>query len=564
MLRFAVFDDDGPAKTWILRHAHILGQDGVPAQGDIRFEDGFITCQPVSPDACGLCIQYPVAGIKDGQVVEGEDSLFGKVSLCTSLLPARQEPYLLSLELVRGRIRRFLSKIEDWDLFDLSSDDPIMMLFESARKTFTQALVAQRQSEGQGASPLRADRLAKDALALAVEAGEQLALRRAHELAPRRLNGELYAAAVERFSSSSMSDGSKPTGPVQTPDRNGVVLPGKPQIGCAVNPAMASMEFQSSVEEIADFVRIPMRWVEMEPEEGKYSFTKTDRWIEWAVRKAKMPIIGGPVIDFRPTSVPEWLYIWENDYETMRELVYEHIRHIVTRYRRTIPTWLIASGIHANDGIAFGFDQIMDLTRICVLATRKLHPAAKVYVEISRPWGEYHASSRRSLPPLLYAEMIQQAGIPVDGLALCIQMGDPQSGQVARDLMAVSDLLDRYGRLGFPITVTAMGVPSMPPEREMIGIDGEHDPGFWHEQWSEQAQASWLRQAMAIAASKPFVQGVCWQGLYDSQSASEMHCGGLIGEDGVHKASLSALRQVRQAINAGRSPLDEPVADGSA
>ena len=559
MLRFAVFDDDGPAATWILRHAHIIGQDGVPAQADIRFENGLIICQPVSPDACGLCMQYPIASVRDGEVLEGEDHLFGHVSLCTSILPDRDEPYLLSLELARGRIRTFLNKIEDWDLFDLCDDDPIMTLFESARKTFTQALVAQRKSGGQDPSPLKADRLARDALALAVEAGEQLALRKARELTPARLSGELYAAAVERYSSSSMSDGSKPTGPVKTQDNNGVVLPGKPLMGCTVNPAMASMEFQSAVAEAADFVRIPMSWVDMEPEEGKYSFTKTDRWIEWAVRKANVPLVGGPVIDFRSTSIPDWLYIWENDYETMRDLVYEHIRHIITRYRRTVRSWVIVSGMAANDGINFGLEQIMDLTRICVLATRKLHPAAKVYVEISRPWAEYHASSRRSLPPLLYAEMIQQAGIPIDGLALRLQMGDPQSGQVTRDLMSISDLLDRYARLGFPITVTAMGVPSKPPERDTIGIDGEHDPGFWREPWSEQVQADWLRQAMAIAASKPFVGAVCWQALFDSQAPSDMHCGGLIGEDGVPKPALQALKEVRQAIRAGRSPLDESV-----
>jgi tripartite-type tricarboxylate transporter receptor subunit TctC len=42
---------------------------------------------------------------------------------------------------------------------------------------------------------------------------------------------------------------------------------------------------------------MPMRWIDMEPAEGKYDFSATDRWIEWAVRAAKLPVVGGPLIE---------------------------------------------------------------------------------------------------------------------------------------------------------------------------------------------------------------------------------------------------------------------------
>ena len=31
----------------------------------------------------------------------------------------------------------------------------------------------------------------------------------------------------------------------------------------------------------------------MDPTEGRYVFSKTDRWIEWAVGTAKLPLVGG-------------------------------------------------------------------------------------------------------------------------------------------------------------------------------------------------------------------------------------------------------------------------------
>ena len=62
--------------------------------------------------------------------------------------------------------------------------------------------------------------------------------------------------------------------------------------------------------------------------------------------------------------------------DTLRELVYEHVRQIVTRYRRAVSRWIVASGLHVNESFGFTFEQLMDLTRVCMMVVRKLHPAA--------------------------------------------------------------------------------------------------------------------------------------------------------------------------------------------
>jgi hypothetical protein len=85
-----------------------------------------------------------------------------------------------------------------------------------------------------------------------------------------------------------------------------------------------------------DFVTMPMRWQDMEPKEGKYNVHEhrpVDR-----VGGARREVAGlcGPAGGFPPPCTPDWLYIWENDYETLRDLVVEHMQSIVTRYRRTI------------------------------------------------------------------------------------------------------------------------------------------------------------------------------------------------------------------------------------
>ena len=343
---------------------------------------------------------------------------------------------------------------------------------------------------------------------------------------------------------------------------------GAPMVGCAVGPDQCNEGLQKVAAGACDFIRCPMRWVDLEPGEGKYDFAPTDRWIEWAVRHAKVPVFGGPLIDLRASCVPEWLYIWENDYETLRELVYDHVQQIVTRYRRTVSRWSVCSGLHVNTNFKISFEQIMDLTRVCVALVRKLHPTAKIQLEIAQPWGEYHTTNRRSLPPLLYADAVVQSGLAIDALGLRLQMGHAEPGLATRDLLSLSSLLDRYAQFDRPLAITAVGAPSgaIAPSpylpRAGAAPEDPYEPGYWRKPWSEDQQAEWLARALGVCAGKPYVQSVCWQELADlpasmlvgGRKAPEMPFGGLVSASGAVKASASRLAQARQEIRAGRPP----------
>ena len=53
-----------------------------------------------------------------------------------------------------------------------------------------------------------------------------------------------------------------------------------------------------------------------------------DEWVELLSRK-RMPIIAGPLIDLTEGEVPDWMYIWEHDFDTLRELAYEYVQKVV-------------------------------------------------------------------------------------------------------------------------------------------------------------------------------------------------------------------------------------------
>lgn len=565
MLSFVLFGVEEGEGGWTPRQVYLYGPDGLPVPAEINLERDLLVCRKPSPDAAGLALQARLVlpselGDEPGREgPAGPAGPLGVLSLRTCLLPERDEPYLLSLELARYRLMLFLNKLEDWGLADLPPDGPIMGLFESARRVFTEALVAQRAGATEDGERFgfsrKADRLARRALALAIDAGERLALDKATKDGTSRASGSVYRAAVEAYEAATQET-PPPEAAIIVAGTTGVTLPGRAAIGCAVNPAMFSDEQQRAIAATCDFVSVPMRWTDLEPAEGRYSFKNTDRWIEWAVRKARVPIVAGPIIDFRPRCSPDWLYIWENDYETLRQYIEEHLRQVVTRYRRTVARWTVASGLHVNGNFKLTFEQMMDLTRLCVARVRKLHPSAKVQLEITQPWGEYYAYDRRSLPPLVYAEMLVQAAVPVDAFAVRLQLGQPVAGQSTRDLLSISALLDQYAAVERPIALSVLGAPSQPPRLDRVDQQ-PMDPGYWRQPWSDAQQAEWLARVVAIAASKPFIQSICWQDIADppaGQSTPEMPDGGLLGPSGQPKPALRRLYDLRQAMKEGRWP----------
>jgi hypothetical protein len=551
MLLFAVFENDAPAKQWPLRHAHLLGPDELVVSGDVRFERGLIRCERRGEGACALALQFPVPaeGAAEGSPNEA------RLILRTALLPARTLPYLLTLELARHRLMLLLNKLEEWALFDLPADDPLSRQLEETRQAFTWALLLAKGGtgpQGEWYSP-EADRAARLALASGVVAGDLMARRQAEVQHRRRVSGELARVAALRPPENAITDHEARASREAAIGSPGVLLPDMPKVGVAVNPAVLNADLQKQAAEAADYITVPMRWVDMEPVEGKYAFKPTDAWIEWAVTKAKLPVMAGPLIDLRPGAVPDFLYIWEHDYETLRDVVIEHVKALVTRYRRAVGTWVVASGFQAGGAFALSQEQIMDLTRTCVFLVRKVQPNAKVIVEIAQPWGEYSGlpgMTQRTLPPATYAELINQLGLEIDALGVRVQMGQNLPGRATRDLIAISHLLDRFAACDRPVVITACGVPSRaaPTPAQSSPDLPAPDPGTWAGGWTPETQASWLAAVGAMALGKPFVQALCWQDLYDADAGADMPGGGLTTLGGGPKPALKALAMLRSAL----------------
>ena len=501
MLRFDVYRNGVPAEHVDLSGAYVFGQDRIPVRADLAAAKGQIRCLKRVPGACGLALLWEA-----GQA--------GRLMLPTTRLPERKAPYCLNLELARARMMALVQKREEWGLFDYADASELNEEFAEVRGRFLEALKC--------TDPPEAARLADAALAQGVVLGEKMALFHADVLLERRREGNAA---------------------------------GRMGFGCMVDLLSGAERYRRLVAEAFDVVSVPTTWKKLADKERSYRWEHVDDWVNWAAANRRT-IYAGPLVSFDPADVPQWLYIWEHDYEALRETIYDHIHRVVRRYKPKVRLWRVVSGLHAYNSFNLSFEQIMELTRLSCSVVKKLAPRSVVLIELVLPWGEYHARNQRTIPPLLYADMAVQSGIKFDAFGLQIYQGLPQDGMYVRDLMQLSALLDDFVSLGMPLHITGMQVPSDISADAWDAWGGamrSGDAGHWHVVWNQRLQAEWLQAVSRIALSKPFVETVCWRDLADYEGHYLPH-GGLCRNDLTAKTAYKELRALRGALRPREAP----------
>ncbi len=224
-----------------------------------------------------------------------------------------------------------------------------------------------------------------------------------------------------------------------------------------MNPEHFTPQLQKAVEKCCDFVTMPLRAGGDGADRGALtSLSKTDRWIEWAIRTAKLPIVGGPIVDFRRGSVPEWLYIWEHDYETLRELVGCTSRTSWTRYRQHdrdvdgCERAACVEQLHADARAGHGPDAAGGDGGASCSPTRRCRCRSISRGRVLR------LSNTRAMPPLMYAEMPRRRGSIPTCSRRAWRWGRRSARRSTRDLMACLFAAGSLRRKERPLAIAAV------------------------------------------------------------------------------------------------------------
>jgi hypothetical protein len=407
--------------------------------------------------------------------------------------------------LARFRLMKIVQKQEDWNLFDFPPIEPILGRFREAQQLLSTAL-------GMLDRPAEASVLADDALQRGIIISDELAMFHCETLLNRRRAATAFVKHI---------------------------------FGCRVDVAVQNQRYKDSIAGNFDYAILPTPWKLLQPQEGVFETTQLDNWVETLARK-RVPVIAGPLVNLHEGDIPDWMFIWENDFETVRELAYEHVQRLVQRYRKAVGLWNVVAALPTNRAFTLTFEQMIELTRLLVSQVKNLITNARTLVTISQPFGEYHAKNPTSVHPFLYAEMVAQAGINFDGFAMELELGVPQPGMFLRDLFQISTMLDRFATLGRPVFITAVSVPGRHSPDPSDRSEGRLDPasaGRWRRPWDPQLQADWMEAVYHLALSKPYVESIAWGNLADINQT--VPGGGLLDDMFQPKPAHDRLQQLR-------------------
>lgn len=501
-IKFEIYRDGIRLTQFAPVAAMAMGPESVPVPSEILWREGMLVINRGDEHAVGIALMWD-AGAS------------GTFHMETTRLVHRERPYNLNVELARFRLMKIVQKQEDWNLFDFPKAEKFIARFKDAQGLFADAL-------GKLEQPAEASKLADQSLAIALDLSEQLAMFHSELLINRRKAGNTFVKHI---------------------------------FGCKIDPVVQNQKYKDTLTSNFDYAVLPIRWRQIQPQEQSFETAAVDEWLD-VLSKKRLPIVAGPLIDLSEGEVPDWMYIWENDFDTLRELCYEYVQKVVTRYRKVVAVWNVCAGLHTNNVFPLTFEQIIELSRLLVSQVKTLLPTAKTLITVKQPFGEYHSRSRASVPPMLYAEMVAQAGINFEAFGLEYEMGVPAPGMYVRDLFQFSCMLDKFSTLGRPVFLTGLGVPGRHTPDPHDRSEGKFDPnlaGHWKRPWDAELQAEWMQSAYRISLSKPYIESIAWENLADMTPS--VPSGGLLDDMLRPKPVFSRLQEMREQFHSWQRPL---------
>ncbi len=485
LMRFIVSPPDRMTEQTV-EQAYLSGLDRIPWQVQTHYSRGLLTLERAISESATLHVPWHVPG-------------FGRLVISTASLMERDQPYHLPLELARGKIGQVRNQLADWQSIGLQVPGTVLAKVEEAVWVLGRAAVTQN-----GVLPSAPQ--AEEALRLAMEAAQMLALCYTEQALAvrRRVNGKLVANLAGDLGTGLLDDNT-------------------------------AAQFLQTFNAAA----IPFSWREIEASEDAYSWTVTDTQVEWC-RAHGLAVYGGPLIQLDRQSLPDWLYVWEGDFDEVLGFVCKHVETIVTRYRGRVGVWQCAGRLNTSESLSLSEEENLRLAARVIELVRALDPSTPVVVAFDQPWAEYLNRREMDFPPLHFADALVRAGLGLSGLTLEMNVGYYPGGSLTRDPLDVSRLIDHWSLLGVPLHV-ALCAPSAPHDDPLA----RRRVGAMAEEWSARMQQSWVAQMVPLLLAKPAVQGVIWNQLRDCEPHDFPH-GGLFDLRRLPKSAVRTLTTLRQ------------------
>jgi len=476
-----------PAKA--VERAYLAGMEGVPWLSRNSVSSGVLCFDRDTSDSGNLYIPW---------LVEGE----GELMLSTASLMERAAPYHLPVELARGCLNRLRNQMAAWRTAGLHLSAALQPEHDKAMHCFHQAATSQEN--------------AAEAAALAQTAIEH-ALKAINVLAAD-YSGQVLNIRHKQLAKLNTLFGC--------------------EIGAKPMPEAESTAFLSAFNTAV----VSPCWREIEENAGERDWAQIDTQIQWA-RNQNLKLCAGPLLRLDDASLPDWLALWEEDEEDLESYMLQYVEAAVTRYSGSVHIWHATAGMNLRSAVALTEEQKLRLTVAVIERVRSCDPKAPVIISFDQPWASYLSREPFDLSPLHFADALIRSDLGVAGIGLDLNLGYSPHGTLPRDLLAYSQLLDRWSALGLPLLLNMTAPSSAGPDpaaksnaQVVEAVGGGVSPA---------TQRAMLEKILPLLVSKQAVHGVLWSQRTDAQPHCFPH-GGLFDTGKQPKPALEVFQKFRE------------------
>ena len=469
----------------VLQFTYMSGMDRTPWVVRTEVEDGELVLERDVSDSGSVTVPWHVEG-------------HGLLGLSTCTLAERWEPYHLPLELARGTINVLRTQLYEWQSIGLTVPDEVRRLLKEAVFKFSWAVVQPESGDGQAA---------QEALRIALDGSQLLAAAYAEQAIAvrRRATGRLPALLGGTLNSPTMDDATARS------------------FLAAFNMAM-----------------VPVYWRDVEATEGSFDWSACDRQIQWC-RDHDLRICLGPLLQPDVRGLPDWVYLWDDDFDNLLSAAGQFIDAAVMRYRGKVDLWHCAARVNNSQVLSFTEEEKLRMVAWIVCRVKQLDPDRPLMVGFDQPWGEYQGRRAVDLSPIQFADALVRARLDLKAIFLEMNFGCFAGGTLPRSEVDVNRLLDCWNLLGLPLLV-GLSVPSAdgadPKARQKIDLTAGS--------WSLAAQQAWTARYVPLILGKAGIQAVVWNQFEDGQPHDFPHAG-LLTPQGQAKPALRTLAALRAA-----------------
>jgi hypothetical protein len=455
-----------------IRTAHLRGQDDLPWLCRVALRGDELLVERNETESGTFHVLWPTGD-------------HGTLLLSTATLKEKLQPYQLPVELARGTLNRLRNQLAAWQMNGFEMPEAARPVLKQAVEQFVAAATNQSHPEHAATFAEKAINTTLVAMKTIVGAYAEAIINGRLQAKPRII--PLFAGRL---------GGSVPAGPIA---------------------AAFTAAFNAAI--------VPFSWNVVESDEGRKNWSLYDAQIQWCQSQG-LRVCGGPLLEFERRKLPDWLFLWEGDFENLLAVAGDHVRTVVSRYRGKVAFWNVAGRLMTGEALGLDDEQKLRMVVRAIEVIRSADPQTPVIVSFDQPWAEFMAHQETDLTPMYFADALVRAELGIAGIGIDIAIGCQETATLPRDWLEFGRHLDRWSLLGLPLLVS-LAVPS--------AGDG----------LSFETQQSWARSYVPAALARPAVQGIFWNQLLDSE-AHDFPGTGLVDAAGNTKPAVAVLAELRK------------------